>query len=166
MGPLTMAIDFTKGPILEIGMGSFSTSLIACAKGDREAVGLEEQEDFYVEMVRQYQDLTTYKIRHVANWEVVVPVIKKHHYGVILIDNETAPKPSFETRRMLIRELKDTGDIILVHDTQHPRLADPEIWAPYKYVWIYKPLDEEVCPWTTMASVNYNFLEVMGLKSI
>jgi hypothetical protein len=164
MGPLTMAIDFTDGGILEIGMGTFSSSLIACIKGEKTAIGLEEDEAFYVEMIRLYQGMETYKIRHVANWDVVIPVLKKSHYGVIFIDNETSPNPSYETRRKLISELKDCGDIIVVHDTQHQRLADSVIWEPYKYKWIYKPLDRE-CPWTTMASVNFDFLEKMGLKN-
>lgn len=121
---LIQMIQLTTGNILELGMGDFSTPIINQLKGDRMAVSLETNAEWYSKF--KHFDCNDHRIilqteYDKFNWNCSHLNIK---WGLALVDN--APG---ESRASNILKLKDNADIILVHDSQE---------AGYKYEPVFK----------------------------
>jgi len=153
---LMKVMDITDGPVLELGMGLFSTPYLhwACYDKRRKLVSYENKKDFYEsfifndrrEIVNGY-DYHEVKFVENSDWD---KVDLSGHWSVVLIDHNPGPR-----RREEIKRLANNVDYIVVHDT------DPKNNWYYKYEE-YFPIfkhrwDSNIYPRTTVLS---NFYEI------
>jgi hypothetical protein len=148
---LSKIMNMTEGPVLELGMGLFSTPYLhwACFDTHRQLVSYENKRDFYGLFVfddkREAGNAYDYhQIGFVENsdWD---RVDLSGHWCVVLVDHNPGPR-----RKVEIRRLAQLADYIVVHDTD-----DKNDWY-YKYSEVY-PLfryryDTKIYPRTTVLS--------------
>jgi predicted O-methyltransferase YrrM len=105
---LAWAVVNSRGPILELGAGLYSTPLIHALAGDRQVVSLES-DPAYVEALQDLASATR-RIGLVAHWDAVRALDES--WGLAFVDCER------EARAPALRRLRDRAGIIVVHDTQ------------------------------------------------
>lgn len=163
IGPLTLAMMCTKGPIVEFGSGMVSTQVINhLRESEREFYSFEEREDFAACFARMFLDYPNFQMRHYTDIEKVIGLVKEIKPSVIFIDNETPEDWAkrkengeiflYPVRRRLVQELRLYAEIVVAHDTQDNSLNDADVWKDYKHVWTLKPMNNY--PWTTLASMT------------
>ena len=118
----------TKGRILELGSGVFSTPLLhwLCAKNKRELVTCENDAEFF-QMAKQYQS-RNHHIVFINNWDEIK---LDKHWGVILIDN----RPEFR-RAVDAIKFKNNADFIILTDTEEkyePVFEYKRAWPHFHY---------------------------------
>ena len=131
---LIKAIQISDGPVLEMGMGVFSTPVMhwLCLESKRPLVSFENDVDYFNFHSHFYSPM--HNIRFVADWDAAD--IESTHWGVALIDH--APG----TRRIEdIKRLADKADFIIVHDTeksQNHHYHYDQIFPLFKYHYQYR----------------------------
>jgi len=165
-GPLCIALGLTKGPILELGTGRYSTQLLHdhCAGTSRSLVSCEESARWYVAlgplMPEPFHDAF-----HITNWDAFLERMEPYRWGVVLVDSETPEtvreNGGYVWRAKLADFFLKRSDIVVVHDTEDPSTHGE--WTKAKYLWTFKP---KGLPWTSMVSESLDFLSLMGLKKI
>lgn len=144
---LTRAFDISEGPVLEIGTGYFSTTLLdwLCAISSRKLVSYETDPGWYNRAKRMQSDY--HDIILVNSWSDVP--FESNHWGLAFVDHS----PHLE-RAVTIERLKDAADYIVVHDTE-PRSEKgydyPRIYPLFKYRFDYTKVE----PWTSVFSNIY-----------
>lgn len=133
----------TRGPILELGSGPFSTPLLhwLCAEKKRELWTYEDSPE-YMEFAQKFRS-RTHHIRFVEDWEKTV----YPEGSIALIDQ-------MHKRAETAILLKDTVEFVVLHDSESPEVYGyDQVWPhfKYRYDWIYGR------PWTTVLS-NQNKL--------
>lgn len=124
---LIKVINKTSGPVLELGMGLFSTPYLhfACYP-DRKLVSYESNKNFY-DWLSPFKG-NFHEIKFVEDWE---KIDISEHWSVVLVDHEP-----FSRRKEEIKRLAKSADYIVVHDT-NPRLDRKsrysEIYPLFKY---------------------------------
>ena len=107
----------TRGPVLELGCGHFSTVLLhqLCAPSRRFLMSVESDPAW----IRQFHG--TYRadwhmFAHATDWDVALnhPIIQNTEWSVILIDQD--PR---EARAMSVRMFKDKADYLVMHDAEY-----------------------------------------------
>jgi hypothetical protein len=158
--PILMKImAITDGPVLELGMGLFSTPFLhwACYDAQRKLVSCENKKGFIDMFV--FNDPrevgNNYKYHEVifvenSDWD---KVDLSEHWSVVLIDHNPGPR-----RREEMKRLANNADYIVVHDTD-----EKNNWY-YKYAE-YFPLfkyqyNTSIYPRTTVLS---NFKDLSNL---
>lgn len=136
---LAAAVVNTKGPILELGCGEYSTPLLHALRGDFEVVSVESNREWARRFERLYQ-----KDGHL----LVVDSIEEHlarpissGWGVIFIDH--APG---ESRAAAIKTLARHAEVIVVHDTDAACYEWGDCWVPFAWHWTHKRYPT----WTTL----------------
>jgi hypothetical protein len=143
--PVTIrVIEATEGPILELGMGTFSTPILdlLCRQEKRQLVSYDDDPEWF----KKNKDWESeyHKVYLVDNYDEAD--IENSHWSVALIDHKPAPRRIVEIKR-----LAKITDYLIVHDTL------PEWDFDFKYSLIY-PLfkyrfDYRKCrPYTTILS--------------
>lgn len=163
--PILMKIlAMTEGPVLELGMGLFSTPYLhwACYDTKRKLVSCESKEGFnnlFVfndprEVNNKYDEY--HQIIYVQNnkWDEVD--LLSVHWSVILVDHAPGKRRKEEVKR-----LANNADYILVHDSDDlPKHIEHykfhEVYSLFKYRYDY----DKVFPRTTVLS---NFKELSNL---
>lgn len=117
----------TKGPILELGSGPFSTPLLhwLCAEKGRELWTYEDIPE-YLEFARKFQS-RKHHIRLVEDWEKV----DYPEGSIALIDQ-------LEKRAETSILLKDKVDYVILHDSEAPEVYGYDKVYPhfeYRYDW-------------------------------
>jgi len=143
---LIKVVGLTKGPVLELGSGYFSTPVLhwMCAEDRRPLTTYDDSKYFY-DAMKQFHS-RTHKIRFVKNWDK----IKFDKYSVVLVDH------SANRRAKDIIRLKDKADYIVIHDTEQDVYKYDDVWKHFKYVKHWK-----FCkPYTSVVS---NFKDVSHL---
>jgi len=127
--------EITKGPILELGAGLFSTPLLhwICAESERPLLTYEHNKEWF-ETARRFR-ARNHLVRFVKNWDEIdlteiPPNINKNYsrWDLAFIDHEG-------DRRMVdaIR-LKSAAEYIILHDTNDVRAYDPQkLRSHFKY---------------------------------
>ena len=107
--PLISAVLHTHGPILELGVGWYSTPVLhefATALGRRHLC---------VESGPHWGGIATTVVGadniRVGQYDDIVPLLAEEHWGLVLLDH--GPD---ELREMDMARLKGVSDVILVHD--------------------------------------------------
>ena len=110
----------TDGPVLELGMGQYSTRFLnmMCRLQDRQLVSYDNDEKGHRENKRYIHP--KHEVHLTDCWEEID--IDNTHWSVVLIDHRPAHRRWREARR-----LKDKADYILLHD------SDPERERVYGY---------------------------------
>lgn len=146
---LTKIVRMTDGPVLEMGMGIFSTPFLHWMCFPKRKLVSYENDPGFFEFLKQYQQ-DFHDVHFVEDWDKID--IKKD-WDVVFIDH----KPS--RRRIIdIKKLATRCQFMLIHDTQRNfKFCNyKEIWPLFKYRYDYK----EANPWTTVLS-NFHDLEFL-----
>lgn len=127
---LSRVLQVTKGPVLELGAGYFSTPFMywVCKEQKRKFVSYENDLRWCKKLYQWDKERETKdglaSLRYVKNWDDAD--IDNIHWSVVFIDHRPALRRKDDARR-----LKDNADYILMHD------SEPEINKFYKYNWVY-----------------------------
>lgn len=126
---LMKMIVHTRGPVLEVGGGLFSTPYLhyACKRDGRELTTLENDPRFYKFLSKYDHD-----VRFVENWDDV----EIDKYSFIFFDHAPA-----ERRVVDIARWKDNADFLVVHDTElvHEKEYNyKSIYPLFKYHYKYR----------------------------
>ena len=143
-------VQMTKGPVLELGSGVFSTPLLhwLCAESYRRLETYEDTEEYFKFAIRFKSK--SHSIRFVEDWDQVG---LGKHWDVVFIDHLTNRRSKDALR------LKDNANYIILHDSEAPEhYGYDKIYPEFKYIYHWK-----FCrPWTTIVS---NFMDVTKLWS-
>src|SRR3989344_9340099 len=124
---LIKAINATNGPVLELGMGIFSTPYLhfACYP-NRKLVSYENAQN-YADWLNVFKS-DNHQIHLIDDWE---KADLRGDWSVALIDHEHARR-----RKEEIKRLANTAEYIIVHDTNpglNPKYKFSEIFPLFKY---------------------------------
>lgn len=149
---LVKAIYESKGPVLELGMGYFSSPVLhwLCADQGRELVSYETEKEF-LWTFRDFATLT-HRLERVTDWS---KIDTEKPWGLAFIDQHPG-----EQRKEDARRLASWARLVVLHDTEG-RLDKyyhySEIYPLYKYSFYY----HKFRPHTTVLS---NFVDVTNWK--
>lgn len=121
---LVRLVEITDGPILELGMGQFSTPIldVMCSEKKRRIVSYENDRDFYkvgTSFISSY-----HQVHFIEDWDkALIDVI---HWDIALVDHLPRPRRRFDA----IRLARNTTFVVL-HD------SEPDHWRYYKYDRVY-----------------------------
>jgi len=155
MPVIARLVDMTQGPILELGMGIYSTSLldVMCHEGKRTLISYDNDPAWFKE--NQGWESDYHKVHFVNNYNEAD--IENTHWSVALVDHRPALRRIIEIKR-----LAPHAEYIIVHDTE------PECDRFFRYSKIY-PLfkyrfDYRKCrPHTTVLSNFFDPKNLFGL---
>ena len=151
---LPILIDVMRksdGPVLEMGVGLFSTPVMhwLCLESRRELVSYENDPEYF-HLVSKFQS-PSHKIILLDDWDQAE--IDSIHWGAVLIDHGPA-----ERRVVDIKRLTNNAEFIVVHDTEeslnHLHHYD-QVFPSFKYRYDYKRRR----PYTTVLSNFRDFRE-------
>ncbi len=136
-------VSKTKGNVLELGTGYFSTpTLHYMLSGTGRLLYSYEYKADWLEKFRHYES-DTHKLFHVTDWDIID--IEKN-WSVAFVDHSPG-----ERRIMEIHRLKDFADFVIVHDSEALCYGYEPYFAEYKYRFDFKDF-------TTGTTVISNFL--------
>lgn len=142
---LAACVARTRGPVLELGAGEYSTPLLHLLCKDRLLVTVEH-DPAWLEKFRD-TERSLHKLILVRNYDEA-KVIEEIAWDVALVDH--APG----TRRVTeILRLKDRTRFIVVHDTDEPGYHYEPVLAGFKYRYDYK----RWIRWATVVSMTEPF---------
>ncbi len=149
---LARIMDISDGPVLEMGMGLYSTPLLdlMCRETKRRLVSYDNDPNWFAENEKWKSDY--HEVYFVTDWDEAD--IENTHWSVAMIDHKPAARRKDDVRRII-----NSADYILIHD------SEPEMNKFFRYTWIYKffkyRYDYTKCrPHTTVLS---NFIDVTKL---
>ena len=138
--PLTVALQNTTGPILEMGCGDFSTPILhaLCAPNKRFLLSAETDKkwmNLFTDLERgwhhfQYVPANEWHCNPHTLWDHVG---KEMHWGVVFIDHSPG-----ERRVVDIERLRNKADIIVVHETQQSSYNYEPTISSFKYRYDYE----------------------------
>ena len=117
----------TDGPILELGTGFFSTTLLHWLASERQRplYSYDDNPDFW-QLNKKFQN-KYHRIR-MTDWKLDI----KGHWSVAFIDQST------KNRTPTAIYLKDKVDYILIHDSDsHHTYRYDRLWQHFKYRYDY-----------------------------
>lgn len=147
MHPLIMAALASKGLMVELGAGEYSTPI------------LHELSRFFKRTLITYENdrewlmrFTTFRNNYhqlflIEDWDKVEP----HECGLVLIDHAPA-----ERRMVDIKRYADKAQILVVHDTEKTKFYGYD-FSGFKYRFLYERMEKT----TTLLS---NFINVNRIK--
>jgi len=135
--PLINAVLRTKGIVIELGAGNYSTPILhEICKIQKRVLFTFENDKTWLE---KFIDLKTkrHRIIYVDNWDEVTDIITQ--CDVALIDH--APE---ERRIVDIRRLKDIAKVMVIHDAEREGTYHySKIWGLFRYVKKYKQFKKQ-----------------------
>ena len=151
---LIRLVEMTDGPILELGIGMYSTPFLhyACLPTKRSLVSYENEATW----IRYFRDCRTdfHSLDHVDNWDNLEI---NQLWDIAFIDADNLPGP---TRKNLAAKLSNFAKYVVLHDT------DPENDVHYNYSEVY-PLFKHRYDYTTASpntTVLSNFVSLDNLN--
>lgn len=140
---LALAIAKTSGPIIECGMGDYSSVLCHVMAKDRQLTSYETDEHW----MRKYAFLAspTHTLKHVTNWGLEIEALG--HIGLGFVDNSPG-----EERIQVVAALKGKCDVIMAHDTEAdiPPSGGNYGWKHLSGLFKHEIVFKLVRPWTTI----------------
>lgn len=151
---LTKVMAISTGPVLELGVGLFSTPVLhwLCIDQQREIASYENFREYY-DMMKPFET-ESHKIIYIENDNWKGENFEDTHWGVAFMDHHPKSRRGKEAMR-----LAQVADYIVVHDSD--RAGNPFHYEEafplfkYRYTW-----DRE-SPHTTVLS---NFYDLDNLK--
>ena len=121
---LVRAFTLSKGDVLELGTGYFSTAILRwlCEMSGRTLYSYETSNEWYKRATRKR--VPYHKVFKIDNWDEAEI---ERHWGLVLIDHDPGPR-----RRVEVARLANLADYIVIHDT------NPEFDRQYRYSKIWK----------------------------
>ncbi len=119
---LLEALTRTKGDVLELGAGVFSTPLLhwICEKEKRNLLTVENDREWF-KFTKQYLQTDLHKFLFVENWDAADELINKE-WDVVLVDHSPSNRRIEE-----IKKLANLAKFLIVHD------SDP--WKDHQYLY-------------------------------
>lgn len=142
---LASVVHRTTGPVLECGMGMWSTPLLHCLCKMRKLVSLET-DHAWLEKFSEWSS-PTHEKKIVRDWATPDEIVS-HEWSVVFVDHSPG-----EERIHTIERLRGRAQYIIAHDTEAdiPPSGGNYGWAklkPFRYSKTYK----HIRPWTTVYS--------------
>jgi hypothetical protein len=136
---LVKALENSSGPVLELGMGMFSTPILhaLCADQGR-ALYSYDNDSRFTDMFKRFNS-EIHKIELLHDW---LGVDYEGSWGVALVDQKPA-----EARKESIKRLIKARYVI-IHDTQDPIYDYESVYPLFKYRYNY----EKQLNWTGVLS--------------
>ena len=124
MPVISRFMEATTGPVLELGMGIYSTPLLdlLCHEEKRELVSYDDDEKWFKENSEWESDY--HKVNFTDNYDKID--IESKHWSVVLVDHKPALRRIVEIKR-----LANNADYVIIHD------SEPECDKFFKYSKIY-----------------------------
>lgn len=124
---LSKVIERSKGDILELGTGIWSTALIdlMCSETKRKVVSYDNDPAWHSSNLKWQSDYHDIILIPEDGWDGIPLEMK--HWGVAFLDHKPAKRRKEDARR-----LAQHADFVLLHD------SEPESDKFFKYSWIYK----------------------------
>lgn len=106
----------TNGDIIEFGTGHGSTGFILdLINGtNRKLLSLENNEEWYSKMIKEYPPTSTHEYIFVKNWEETISKLNKEQFQIVFIDQSP-----WEARVWTLDHFLETADYILIHDVDY-----------------------------------------------
>ena len=142
----------SKGPVLELGMGPFSTPLLhwLCKDAGRELVSYDNTKLYFDQNRKFAKDFHHVEFVKNDNWDSIE--IEGVHWGVVFVDQH----PSADRGKTAGRAAK-CADYVVLHDSgdEYNDKAHnyDKIYHLFKYKYIY---NEKGKPYTTVLSNVYD----------
>jgi len=159
---LLKVLDTSKGDVVELGGGAFSTPLLHwyCKNKGRKLITYEDNYDYYL-FEKQFQS-RHHRIILVKSWD---EVDVKTHRGLVFVDHggRAITNTWYGYRRgMDAIRFKDSADYVVLHDTEPKGLKTYgyDTMFPhfkYRFDWI------ECVPYTSVVS-NFNSLDKFSVS--
>lgn len=145
---LAKILPLSKGPILEMGMGIFSTPLFHtwCAAEGRFLDSYDDLESW----VKIHEEFKTYMhhISYVKDWSKVP--IERTHWGIVFIDHASNRRAKDAIRAARY------ADYVILHDT-NGRLNVIYHWEMVYPHFRYRYIFDKIHPHTTVLSNFYKY---------
>ena len=132
--------SITKGPIMEVGSGIYSTPILhwLCDETKRPLVSYENDKGF-IKLAREYES-ENHKVRFIEDY---LKIPNTNFYSIILIDH------SGHARGKTAVHFKNSAEYLVIHDSDVVRKNMYQIAFPeFKYRKDYN----RYIPWTTVLS--------------
>jgi hypothetical protein len=152
---LIKVLNISEGPVLEMGMGLFSTPVLhwLCLDQKRTLVSYDNNTEYFNQNKAFETDL--HQIIFIEDWDKAN--IENVHWGLVFIDH----LPD-ERRKVDIKRIANNADYIVVHDSEEKneyKYHFSEIYSLFKYRFDYRRQK----PYTTVLS---NFKDLGNLYQI
>ena len=143
--PLIATVDSTDGPVLELGLGLFSTPFLhyKCLLDWRKLVSVDNDKGWVKrfatsDFASYHYQSDIHKFVYVKNWKdfPIEPPVGFPRWSVVLVDHS----PS-ERRKEEIKRLANLADYIVIHDSNDKHERDyhySEIYPLFKYKRIWE----------------------------
>ena len=146
---LVRAFQLSKGDVLELGTGFFSTNVLRwlCEMSGRTLYSYETGLSWYKIATRK--PVPFQKVIKVENWDEAKI---ERHWGMAFVDHEQGKRRHIEVKR-----LANLADYVVIHDTNpewDKEYRYSRIWSLFKYRYDFK----RYFSWTTVVS-NFFSLE-------
>ena len=131
MPMLIKTVQMSKGPILELGAGIFSTPLLhwLCSEDSRRLDTYESHPDYY-DFAKRFQS-KYHRIHLTKDWQ---DIDLKKHYSVVLIDHWPEKQRGID-----VIKLKNNADYIVLHDSElEKKYGYDKVWKHFKYIYHWK----------------------------
>ena len=148
MGVLAKVISISKGDVVELGAGPFSTPLLhwLCKDMNRRLISYENDPEYY-NYARQFRS-RLHRIILVKDWD---EVDFKAHRGVVFIDHNPFSRRATDTIKF-----KSSADYVVIHDTECERDFGV-VWPHFKHIYTWR----QCHPWVSVIS---NFKDLSNLE--
>jgi hypothetical protein len=150
---LVRVFDISKGDVLEVGTGYYSTLILhwLASLTERKLVSYENHKRWYRKAVQWESAL--HQIVLCQNWDIAD--FDNQHWGMAFVDHS----PGYRRPREVAR-LANLAEYIVIHDTQ-PRIGEAyqfsQTWGQFKYCYHYT----KIVPCTTVVSNFHELLDVI-----
>lgn len=165
--PLTVAALIADGPILELGMGKFSTPLLHMIGADqgRQVISVETNHDWMLKFVA-YNSTKYHKIYHLKNMEAMSRFGLNLKWGMVLTDHVDAAQ-----RPLDIINFSKRSKVIVAHDTERPAEKGYEfeknnVGSYFKYKCKYSFFDSHNKTYYTSTSIFSNEVDLSFLEDL
>lgn len=143
---LAAAVARTTGPVIELGMGWWSTPLLHMLCRDRQLLSCETDPLWFSGF--QFMQSSSHVMRQVESWKRETD-IDRIKWDVAFVDSHPG-----EMRPDLVLRLKEKVRFIVCHDTEAdiPPSGGNYGWKRLEGAFKYEVIYKEVRPWTTVYS--------------
>lgn len=147
---LLACLQKTSGPVLEFGVGCWSTSLMTLfAAGDRYVRSVESDKRWFELFCQMHKAVDharkswggTHDVIHVPNYDDAV--VDDHRWDIVFLDHNPPERRGVDAAR-----LRDNCRLMIAHDSQHPAYEIKPVFKTFKY----RLTDFRQKPCTTVAS--------------
>lgn len=132
---LIKGIENSRGDVLELGVGMFSTDLIHHILGhtERKIVSVDDNSDWINKFVHSNSEKHQFDLveRSVDSWITAIDYYSKSRWGVVFVDQGFGEEIWRPSRNYSVQKLIDCSDFVIAHDADmFPEMRTDE------YNWI------------------------------